>query len=387
MATLFGDPDKPVVAVSRRPNQLDIFVVGGDGNIWTAWWAPGLTEWGGPTLINTNNSRIPAGDPFVSAVSRSKDKLDIFTTDYLGNILTAAWPDPTQASPSGWSIWRQVAQGVTVSDGSYVTAVSRSTDLLDVFVVGLDGRVYTAAWVPDGQDWRGWWTIGTDHFPQGANVFPVSRSTDKIDIFAVDVNGSIVTSAWQPGFPQWTEWRPIPGITTTPGANVFPVSRSTDKLDIFVSKYFDDGVGNIAGQICTAAWEPSFGPEWGSWRDLTVPGNGYAVYATPGDLIGAVSRATDKLDIFVGGLGFYLDGIDEKIQPLGVQTTAWEPGFPDWTPWRSVAGGGTAYFVSPVTAVSRSTDLIDIFATDQDTTVKTAAWAPDGRDWQGWWPA
>jgi hypothetical protein len=141
MATLFGDPNNPVVAVSRRPNLLDIFAVGGDGNIWTAWWAPGLTEWGGPALINTNNSRIPAGDPFVSAVSRSQDKLDIFTTDYLGNILTASW----QPGFSQWTEWRQVAQGVTVSNGSYVTAVSRGTDLLDVFVVGLDGRVYTAA--------------------------------------------------------------------------------------------------------------------------------------------------------------------------------------------------------------------------------------------------
>ena len=220
MATLFGsDPTKPVVPVSRRRDQLDIFVGGGDGNILTACWAPGMTEWGGPTLINTNNSLIPSGNPFVSAVSRSQDKLDIFTTDYRGNIVTAAWPDPTHASPS-WSIWRQVAQGVTVSNGSYVSAVSRSTDLLDVFVVGLDGRVYTAAWAPDGRDWRGWWTIGTDHFPQGAHVFPASCRTDRMDIFAVDVNGSIVTSAWQPGFSQWTEWQPIPGITVAPGANV-----------------------------------------------------------------------------------------------------------------------------------------------------------------------
>jgi hypothetical protein len=184
-----------------------------------------------------------------------------------------------------------------------------------------------------------------------------------MDIFAVDVNGSIVTSAWQPGFPQWTEWRPIPGITTIPGANVFPILRSIDKLDIFVA----DGVD---GQIFTAAWEPSFGSEWGSWRSLTQLSNSYPIYATPGDLIGAVSRSTDKLDIFVGGLQFYLDGVDQFEQPVGVQTTAWEPGFPDWTPWRSMAGGGTAYFASPVTAVSRSTDLIDIFATDQDTTVQ-----------------
>jgi hypothetical protein len=42
-----------------------------------------------------------------------------------------------------------------------VTAVSRSTDHLDAFVIGTDSKVYTAAWQPDFTDWwHGWWRMG-----------------------------------------------------------------------------------------------------------------------------------------------------------------------------------------------------------------------------------
>jgi hypothetical protein len=43
---------------------------------------------------------------------------------------------------------------------------------------------------------------------------------------------------------------------------------------------------------------------------------------------------------------------------------------------------------APVGAVSRNTDKLDIFATDTDGAVQTAAWEPDfGSDWHGWRPA
>jgi hypothetical protein len=42
-----------------------------------------------------------------------------------------------------------------------VTAVSRGTDKLDIFVVGTDGGVWTASWEPSFTDgWRGWRRIG-----------------------------------------------------------------------------------------------------------------------------------------------------------------------------------------------------------------------------------
>ena len=106
-------------------------------------------------LLPTGQSRLP--------VSRGTDKLDIFAADVNGNILTSAWePDLPQ-----WRTWRQVAGGTTIP-GAHVTAVSRSTDKLDM----------------------------------GAPVHAVSRSTDKLDIFAVGSNFSILTSAWEPGFTQ-----------------------------------------------------------------------------------------------------------------------------------------------------------------------------------------
>jgi hypothetical protein len=54
--------------------------------------------------------------------------------------------------PRGW--W-QVLTGAAAK-GAYVSCVSRSKDKLDIFVVGMDGHVWTAAWEPDIPGWRAW---------------------------------------------------------------------------------------------------------------------------------------------------------------------------------------------------------------------------------------
>jgi hypothetical protein len=154
---------------------------------------------------------------------------------------------------------------------------------------------------------------------------------------------------------------------------VYTVSRSTDKLDIFATD--ENGV------IQTAAWEPSFS-EWSEWRQVA---GGVAAF---GSHVTAVSRSTDKLDIFVSRVVFVLDGNNYVTTAGGVVTSAWEPGFADWRPWRLVADGGDANWASPVAAVSRNTDKLNIFATAANGVVQTAAWEPDfGADWHGWWPA
>ena len=382
MATLVGDNTTLVAAVSRSADKLDIFTSNTLGQIWTAAWEPGFTQWGGPWLINTNNSRfigrVLSPTP-VYAVSRSTDKLDIFTTDENGVIQTAAW----QPGFSEWSEWRQVAGGVAAF-GSHVTAVSRSKDKLDIFVVGLDRRVYTAAWEPAfGADWHGWRVIGDAHFDQGAPVHAVSRSTDKLDIFATDITGAILTSAWEPGFTEWRPWRQVAGGVANPGAHVTAVSRSRDKLDIFVTRPQDFPNQEPSGYVYTAAWEPG-GGDWRGWWPI-----GDLNDAVNGAPVSAVSRSTDKIDIFVTKVEFFLDD-DNNIVPkfMGVQTSAWAPGFTEWRPWRLVAGGSDANWTSPVAAVSRNTDKLDIFATAANGVVQTAAWEPDfGADWHGWWPA
>ena len=240
-----------VAAVSRSTDKLDIFVVGNDGQVWTAAWEPDFTDgWHGWWPVK--GVSVPPGS-HVSAVSRSTDKLDIFVTDKSGTIQTAAWePDFTD----GWHGWSGINGGQATA-GAPVTAVSRSTDKLDVFVVGAGQLVYTAAWEPDFTGWHGWWPIGNLQAPTTAAVNAVSRSTDKLDIFVTDIDGTIQTAAWEPDFTAWHAWSGINGGQAAPGAPVTAISRSKDKLDVFVVGWDH--------RVYTAAWEPDFTNGWHGW--------------------------------------------------------------------------------------------------------------------------
>jgi hypothetical protein len=345
-----------ITPVSRSGDHLDVFVTDVTGAILTAAWEPDFADWwhGWWPL---NGGRAAPGAP-VHAVSRSSDKLDAFVIGTDSQVYTAAWePDFTD----WWHGWWRLNNGVAAS-GAHVTAVSRSADKLDVFVVGTDGGVYTAAWEPGFTDWwHGWWRIGNVVAPQGAYVGAVSRSADKLDIFVTDLSGAIQTAAWEPDFSDgWHGWWPLNGGRAAPGAPVTAVSRSTDKLDVFVT--------GTDGGVYTAAWEPDFTDWWHGWWRIG------GLVAPQGAYVGAVSRSADKLDI----LATDANG--------AIQTAAWEPAFTDgWHGWWALNGGRAAPG-APVTAVSRSADKLDAFVVGTDSRIYTAAWEPDFTDWwHGWW--
>jgi hypothetical protein len=343
--------------VSRNTDKLDIFVTDEQGVIFTAAWEPAFTDWW-HGWWELNGGRALRGAP-VHGVSRSPDKLDAFVIGTDNRVYTAAW-EP--AFTDWWHGWWPLNNGIA-APGAHVTAVSRNTDKLDVFVVGTDGRVYTAAWEPAFTDWwHGWWPIGGIRVPQGAPVHAVSRSADKLDIFVTDVNGVIFTAAWEPAFTDgWHGWWELNGGRAAPGAHVTAVSRNTDKLDVFV-------VGTD-GRVYTAAWEPAFTDWWHGWwpiGDIRVP---------QGAPVHAVSRMADKLDIFATDVNG------------AIMTAAWEPAFTDWWHGWWELNGGRAAPGGPVTAVSRSTDKLDAFVVGTDGRVWTAAWEPAFTDWwHGWWP-
>ena len=131
-----------VTAVARSPNNLDLFICGGDGRVYTSWWSQG-NEWSG-----INNDWKPIGGFFPS--------------------------------------------------GATVTAVSRSPSNLDLFICGGDGRVYTSWWL-QGNEWSGikddWKPIG-GFFPSGATVAAVARSPNNLDLFICGGDGHVYTSWW-----------------------------------------------------------------------------------------------------------------------------------------------------------------------------------------------
>lgn len=352
-------------------------------------------------------TRVPQGAP-VHVVSRSTDKLDIFFTDQDGRVMSAAW-EPSM--PNWWQGFWHI-QGGMAAAGAPVTAVSRGPNKLDIFVVGADQHVYTAAWRPDSGGWKGWWRVGNVRAPHRSQVSAVSRSADKLDIFVTDVNGNVMTAAWEPAFTDgWHGWWHVQGGRAAPGAPVAATVRGPNQLDIFVvgmdgyvytaawQPSFSDGwhgwwrVGAVrfpaaahisavsrsrnkldifatanGGETMTAAWEPAFRDGWHGWWHIQ---GGRARAGAP---IHVVSRAANKLDVFVTGT----DG--------GTYTAAWEPAFTDgWHGWWRL-NGGRATLGAPVTAVSRASNKLDTFVVGMDSRIYTAAWTPSSGGWQGWWP-
>jgi hypothetical protein len=345
-----------VSPVTRSADHLDVFLTDINKNILSAAWEPDYADgWHGWWQIKGGTAA--AGAP-VHGVSRGTDKLDIFVTGTNNRVFAAAW-EPDFAD--GWHGWSPVLGGVA-APGAHVTAVSRRADHLDIFVVGTDGSVYTAAWEPDFADgWHGWARIGGVVAPQGAAVHAVSRSTDKLDIFVTDINGAVMSAAWEPGYTDgWHGWWHIKSGQAAPGAAVTAVSRSADHLDIFVS-----GTNN---RVYTASWAPDFADGWHGWALIG------GLFVPQGAPVHCVSRSTDKLDIFVTDING------------AVMNAAWEPDYADgWHGWWHINGGQAAPG-APVTAVSRSADKLDIFVIGTDHRVYTAAWEPDFADgWHGWW--
>jgi len=249
-------PGAAMTVVARDRNKLDAFGVGTDGRIYTAASDSGVDNglWRGWWPIV--NGAAPLGAP-VAAVARDPNKLDVFVVGTDGGIYTAAWDQ--HVAQGKWRGWWRIVQGVAVP-GSLVSVVARDPNKLDVFVTGTDGGIYTAAWdqnVAQGQ-WRGWWRIVQGAAALGSPVSVVARDPNKLDVFVVGTDGGVYTAAWDQNVAQgqWRGWWRILGLTAKPGAPISAVARDPNKLDVFVA--------GTDGQIYTAAWDQHVAD--GKWR-------------------------------------------------------------------------------------------------------------------------
>ena len=242
--------------VARDAGKLDAFITGTDGRTYTAATCVTVdnAQWRGWWNILTGCT--PVGGT-ITAISRKPNQLDVFIVSNDGGIYTAAWN--ATANKGQWAGWWRIGN-LTARPGSQVTCVSRDANKLDIFVSGNDGKTYTAAWDAnvDSGKWRGWWNILTGRTPVGGTITAVSRKPNQLDVFIVSNDGGIYTAAWSATVNngQWAGWWRIGNLTAKPGSQVTCVSRDANKLDIFVS-------GND-GKIYTAAWDANV--DSGKWR-------------------------------------------------------------------------------------------------------------------------
>lgn len=353
----------PSSAVARSSIGLDVFATDLSGAVWTARGKAGkfAGNWDRWRKVLPG---IGTASTHVEIVSRHAERLDMFVTGFDRIPYTAAWEEARNNSQ--WRGWWKLPSLSLVEDAP-LTVVSRHPDKLDLFAVGSDGGVYTAAWDRNQADeqWRGWWRIGDLKVMPGARIAAVARAATKLDIFVVGNDGQIYSAAWDAGVAnqQWRGWWRILDAQVPPGSHVTAISRHPDKLDIFI-------VASNQGAF-TASWHAGVAnDQWGGWWRI-----GDEVFV-PGLPVTPVSRHPNKLDIFIAGN----DG--------RVWTAAWEAGLGghEWMGWWPI-GDGRIAGGSAVAAASRDENTLDVFAMDPDGVLHTASWDKNaaGGQWQGWW--
>ncbi|MCX4632802.1 galactose oxidase-like domain-containing protein [Streptomyces sp. NBC_01443] len=295
-----------------------------------------------------------------SVVSR-RGMLQAFWVSRDGSVVTQFWPERGR-----WSRPQTLVRGdapLAAVPGSPVSAVSRSADKIDIFWAGRNGAVNTH-FFSESQPWgqHNPFTLVRGDAPlaavPGSPVSAVSRSADKIDIFWAGHNGAVNTHFFSESQP-WGQHNPFTlvrgdaPLAAVPGSPVSAVSRSADKIDIFWAGH--------NGAVNTHFFSES--QPWGQHNPFTLVRGDAPLAAVPGSPVSAVSRSADKIDIFwAGHNGAVNTHFFSESQPWGQHN-----------PFTLVRGDAPLAAVpgSPVSAVSRSADKIDIFWAGHNGAVNT----------------
>jgi hypothetical protein len=352
-----GTPGPVVSAVVRDRNVMDIFGVDAGQRIYTASWKPDHTE-GWHRWAQLNGGMAAPGTS-VYGVSRQKDELDIFAVGTDRRVYSAAWNPSLGTQWGGW--WR--IGDLTVAPNTSVHAVtSVSQNRIDLFAVGSDKKVYTATWRPS-TGWVAWTRLDGTTVRANTMVYGVYRSGGEIDIFTVDTNAHIVWARSWTG-ATWDRWRTLAmdGYTVTAGSSVYPVSRHPEKIDIFTVA---ERAFFLATDVVTASYNKRAAGE--GWSGLSNVANGQA---RAGSTVFAGVRRTDFVDVFVVG------------RAGRVYTTSSDNGAP-YQEWQRIGNMTTAPGTS-VFATNRNRDHLDVFGIDANAGTYTAAFTPTTSAWSGW---
>src|SRR5258708_12530450 len=323
-----------VTAVARGTGHVDLFVARSNG-VYTTWWdekfpGPLAGGWQPWFPIGTPADAPPAGS-VVTALSRSADYVYYFVvrggTSGVARVLSTRW-DASSPGPliGGWQSWFSIGDATdSVPSGSVVTAVSRNSGHLDIFVVRSDGGIYSTWWDagspgPLNGQWQPWFRIGTssNNVMPGSTVCAVSHNPFTLDIFVP--SGNIWTSWLDPDLPGpltqgWQAWAQVTGMVTA--GPLTGASRIPSHMDLFVVGFDHQGY--------TTAWDRDQGPhgifhgDWASGSlvlsrslipgvldgtkmrriDLAAcaqhPNNMYAVIAAATDILGDRNSAGDLI--------------------------------------------------------------------------------------------
>ena len=336
-------------AVSRDPDQQDVFWVGPDGAIGSTYWnATSKTNWVDPPPfpITPPGAAVPGGR--VASLGRNADHLDVFWVGPDGAI-ASTWYD--SAAGQHWSDHQPFAvtpPGAARAD-SPVAAVSRNPNHMDIFWIGPDGGIGSSWYdTAPGQNWG-------DHQPfaiapagaagDGSGLSAVSRDAQQVDVFWVGPDGAIGSTWWNAAQGQnWGDHKPFaisPPGAAQQGSAIASVGRNPTHLDVF-------WIGPDHG-VASTWWDAAAGQNWGDHKPFAISPSGAARSDAP---IAAISRNPNHMDVFWVGW----DGAIGSTWYDTVQGQNWG----DHQPF-AISPPAAAGAKSHLAAVARTPDHMDVF--------------------------
>jgi len=257
------------MAISRIPNHLDVFWVGQDGGVGTAWWDQNANDgkWNAPFSIAPPGSAVAGA---ITCVAHNQNHLDVFWVGQDGGVGTAWWDQ--NANDGKWNAPFSIAPPGSAVAGA-ITCVAHNQNHLDVFWVGQDGGVGTAWWDQNANDgkWNPPFPIAPPGAASGRAITCVARSQNHLDVFWVGPDGGVGTAWWDQNANdgKWNAPFPIAPPGSASGRAIYSVSRIPNHLDVFWVGP-DGGVG-------TAWWDQNANDgKWNSPFPIAPPGSAVA---------------------------------------------------------------------------------------------------------------
>jgi len=254
-------------------------------------------------------------------------------------------------------------QAVFDRDRQQITAVARTPANLDLFVIGVDNRVWSTSWTEAG-GWRADWFAlpGDAVFNRDTQkVAAVSRAPGNLDLFVIGFDNRVWSTFWTDLLGWRGDWFPLPGkaVFDHQTQHIAAVARTPVNLDLFAIGFDHRG--------WSTAWSTAHG-----WLGDFFPLPGHAVFDHATQNITAVARAPGNLDLFVLGLD------QHPWSTFWSDAGGWHD---DWFP---LPGRTQFHRNQHIAAVARTSDHLDLFALGSDNHVWSTFWSA-ARGWHGDW--
>jgi len=317
----------------------------------------------------------------VNSLTRFRDHIDLFVTGLEGGVYSTFW----DASRGWFWTWFRLTDPAfgdqfTIPQGAPIRSLTRFQDHIDLFVAGRDGGVYSTFWDANGGWFNHWFRLTDPAFGDGFTIPPVSevasisRFQNHIDLFAVGRDGGVYSTFWDQNGGWFNRWFRLMDpaffdqFTVPPLTRIAVLARLATHLDLFVT--------GRDGGVYSTFWDQS-GGWFNHWFRLTDPAFGDQFTVVPGTPVSAMARYPTHIDLFVVGR----DG--------GVYSTFWDQNggwFNHWFRLMDPAFGDqfTVPPGSPVTALTRFPDHIDLFVVGRDGGIYSTFWDQSGGWFNHW---